>query len=85
MTPSSSFLYVRPQRLGSRRFSNVADQCLYRHRVGQSDPEPLTPAPLSPKHHLRYSNDVLDQGRRRWIGCVKTILGRGLVLAPERC
>ena len=26
--------------------------------------EPLTPAPASPKHHLRYSDGVLDQGRR---------------------
>jgi hypothetical protein len=50
---------------GTCIFSNFADQRLYRQRSGQSDPEPLTPAPLSPKHHLRYTDGVLDQGRRR--------------------
>jgi len=53
---------------GTWIFSNFADQRLYRQRAGQSDPEPLTPAPLSPKRHLRYSDGVLDRGRRRWIG-----------------
>jgi hypothetical protein len=33
---------------GTWIFSNFADQRLYRQRAGQSDAEPLTPAPLSP-------------------------------------
>jgi dipeptidyl aminopeptidase/acylaminoacyl peptidase len=53
---------------GTCIFSNFADQRLYRQRAGQSDPEPLTPAPLNPKRHFRYSDGVLDQERRRWSG-----------------
>jgi dipeptidyl aminopeptidase/acylaminoacyl peptidase len=49
-------------------FSNFADQRLYLQRAGQSAPEPLTPAPLEPKHHFRYGDGVLDEGRQRWIG-----------------
>jgi hypothetical protein len=61
---------------GTCIFSNFSDQRLYR-QTGQSDPEPLTPAPLSPKHHLRYSDGVLDQGRRRWIGVREDHTGEG--------
>jgi hypothetical protein len=53
---------------GTRIVSNFADQRLYLQRAGQSPPEPLTPAPLDPKHHFRYGDGVLDEGRRRWIG-----------------
>jgi dienelactone hydrolase len=49
-------------------FSNFEDQRLYRRRNDGSDPEPLTPEPVSPKKQWRYSDGVLDQGRRRWIG-----------------
>jgi dienelactone hydrolase len=62
---------------GTSIFSNFADQRLYRQRAGQSDPEPLTPAPLSPKRHLRYSDGVLDRGRRRWIGVREDHTGEG--------
>jgi hypothetical protein len=62
---------------GTCIFSNFADQRLYRQRAGQSDPEPLTPAPLSPKRHLRYSDGVLDRGRRRWIGVREDHTGEG--------
>src|SRR5271170_5910304 len=62
---------------GTCIFSNFADQRLYRQRAGQSDPEPLAPAPLSPKRHLRYSDGVLDQGRRRWIGVREDHTGEG--------
>jgi dienelactone hydrolase len=62
---------------GTCIFSNFADQRLYRQRAGQSDPEPLTPPPLSSKHHFRYSEGVLDQGRRRWIGVREDHTGEG--------
>jgi dipeptidyl aminopeptidase/acylaminoacyl peptidase len=62
---------------GTCIFSNFADQRLYRQRIGRSDPEPLTPAPVSPKRHLRYSDGVLDQGRRRWIGVREDHTGEG--------
>jgi dipeptidyl aminopeptidase/acylaminoacyl peptidase len=62
---------------GTCIFSNFADQRLYRQRIGQSDPEPLTPAPSSPRHHLRYSDGVLDNGRRRWIGVREDHTGEG--------
>jgi dienelactone hydrolase len=62
---------------GTCIFSNFSDQRLYRQHTGQSDPEPLTPAPSSPEHHLRYSDGVLDQGRRRWIGVREDHTGEG--------
>ena len=62
---------------GTCIFSNFADQRLYRQRAGQSDPEPLTPAPVSSKRHLRYSDGVLDRGRRRWIGVREDHTGEG--------
>jgi dipeptidyl aminopeptidase/acylaminoacyl peptidase len=58
-------------------FSNFADQRLYRQRIGQSDPEPLTPAPSSPKRQFRYADGVLDQRRRRWIGVREDHAGEG--------
>ena len=61
---------------GTCIFSNFADQRLYRQRAGQADPEPLTPEPSLPSPASgggkgggwRYSDGVLDQRRRRWIG-----------------
>jgi len=58
-------------------FSNFADQRLYRQVIGQSGPEPLTPAPLIPKRQLRYADGVLDQQRRRWIGVREDHTGEG--------
>jgi dipeptidyl aminopeptidase/acylaminoacyl peptidase len=49
-------------------FSNFGDQRLYRQRTDGAALEPLTPEPLSPKHHWRYSDGVLDPVRHRWIG-----------------
>ena len=62
---------------GTYIFSNFADQRLYRQRAGGSVPEPLTPAPLSPEHHFRYSDGVLDQERGRWIGVREDHTGEG--------
>jgi hypothetical protein len=62
---------------GTRIVSNFADQRLYLQRAGQSPPEPLTPAPLDPKHHFRYGDGVLDEGRRRWIGGREDHTGEG--------
>jgi dipeptidyl aminopeptidase/acylaminoacyl peptidase len=65
---------------GTCIFSNFSDQRLYRQRPGQSDPEPLTPAPLNPLRHWRYSDGVLDQRRRRWIGVQEDHTGAGEVV-----
>jgi dipeptidyl aminopeptidase/acylaminoacyl peptidase len=62
---------------GTCIFSNFADQRLYRQVIGQSGPEPLTPAPLSPKRQLRYADGVFDQQRRRWIGVREDHTGEG--------
>jgi len=62
---------------GTCIFSNFADQRLYLQRGGESAPEPLTPAPLDPKHHFRYGDGVLDEGRRRWIGVREDHTGEG--------
>jgi dipeptidyl aminopeptidase/acylaminoacyl peptidase len=53
---------------GTCIFSNFEDQRLYRQRTDDSDPEPLTPEPPSPKQHWRYSDGVHDRVRQRWIG-----------------
>jgi len=53
---------------GTCIFSNFADQRLYRQRNGQSVPEPVTPECSNRERHWRYSDGVLDQPRRRWIG-----------------
>jgi dienelactone hydrolase len=61
---------------GTCIFSNFADQRLYRQRVGQPEPEPLTPGPspfVGPSGGgkgggWRYSDGVLDRQRGRWIG-----------------
>ncbi|HMA71337.1 MAG TPA: prolyl oligopeptidase family serine peptidase [Xanthobacteraceae bacterium] len=53
---------------GTCIFSNFADQRLYRQREGQSVPEPVTPECSNRERHWRYSDGVLDQPRRRWIG-----------------
>jgi dipeptidyl aminopeptidase/acylaminoacyl peptidase len=58
-------------------FSNFADQRLYRQRIGQSDPEPLTPAPSSPERQFRYADGLLDHGRRRWVGVREDHTGEG--------
>ena len=62
---------------GTYIFSNFADQRLYRQRAGESVPEPLTPVPMSPEHHFRYSDGVLDPERRRWIGVREDHTGEG--------
>jgi dienelactone hydrolase len=62
---------------GTCIFSNFSDQRLYLQRIGHSDPEPLTPASASPEHHWRYSDGVLDQRRRRWIGVREDHMGEG--------
>jgi hypothetical protein len=56
---------------GTWIFSNFADQRLCRQRAGQSDPEPLTPVPLSPKRHFRYSA-CSTRGGGAGSGCAKT-------------
>src|SRR5262245_16098269 len=53
---------------GTCIFSNFEDQRLYRQRTDGTAPEPLTPAPASPKHHWRYSDGVIDPRRHRWVG-----------------
>jgi dipeptidyl aminopeptidase/acylaminoacyl peptidase len=58
-------------------FSNFEDQRLYRQRTDRTDPEPLTPEPVNPKHQLRYSDGVLDQARQRWIGVREDHTGEG--------
>jgi hypothetical protein len=57
---------------GTCIFSNFTDQRLYRQRTGQSDTEPLTPAPLSPETPLalqrwrtRSAAPALDRGAGR--------------------
>jgi hypothetical protein len=53
---------------GTWIFSNFADQRLYRQRAGQSDAEPLTPAPLSPMMPPSTNDDRRhhDLSRSRW-------------------
>jgi dienelactone hydrolase len=58
-------------------FSNFEDQRLYRQRTDGSDPEPLTPEPVSSKKQWRYSDGVLDGERRRWIGVREDHAGEG--------
>jgi dienelactone hydrolase len=62
---------------GTCIFSNYDDQRLYRQSIGRSEPEPLTPAPVGLKRHLRYSDGVLDLRRRRWIGVREDHTGEG--------
>jgi dipeptidyl aminopeptidase/acylaminoacyl peptidase len=52
---------------GTCIFSNFADQRLYRQRIGEAGSEPLTPAP-GKAGGWRYSDGVIDDRRRRWIG-----------------
>jgi hypothetical protein len=58
-------------------FSNFEDQRLYRQRADGAVPESLTPAPVSPKQHWRYSDGVLDRERRRWMGVREDHTGEG--------
>jgi len=62
---------------GNCIFSNFADQRLYLQRAGQPPSEPLTPAPLDPKHQFRYADGVFDEVRRRWIGVREDHTGEG--------
>jgi hypothetical protein len=62
---------------GTCIFSNFEDQRLYRQRTDRTDPEPLTPEPVNPKHQLRYSDGVLDRARQRWIGVREDHTGEG--------
>ena len=66
---------------GTCIFSNFADQRLYRQRPGVAEPEPLTPAPESRKHHWRYSDGVIDARRRRWIGVCEDHVNAGEAVA----
>jgi hypothetical protein len=54
--------------LGVLYFSNFADGRLYRLGPGESDPAPLTPAPLTRDRHWRFADGVIDHGHHRWIG-----------------
>jgi dienelactone hydrolase len=62
---------------GTCIFSNFEDQRLYIQRIDQSDPQPLTPEPISPKQQLRYSDGMFDRARRRWIGVREDHTGEG--------
>ena len=54
--------------LGVLYFSNFADGRLYRLSTGESEPAPLTPAPLTRDRQWRFADGIIDHDRRRWIG-----------------
>ncbi len=54
--------------LGVLYFSNFADGRLYRLGPGESEPVPLTPAPLRRDRHWRFADGIVDNGNHRWIG-----------------
>src|SRR6516164_3284460 len=54
--------------LGVLYFSNFADGRLYRLGPGESEPAPLTPAPVTRDHHWRFADGIIDHGRDLWIG-----------------
>jgi dienelactone hydrolase len=62
---------------GTCIFSNFEDQRLYMQRIDGSDPQPLTPEPISSKQQLRYNDGVFDPARRRWIGIREDHTGEG--------
>jgi dipeptidyl aminopeptidase/acylaminoacyl peptidase len=63
--------------LGGLYFSNFADGRLYRLGVGESEPIPLTPAPLTPDRQWRFADGTIDHGRQRWIGVREDHSGAG--------
>jgi dipeptidyl aminopeptidase/acylaminoacyl peptidase len=54
--------------LGVLYFSNFADGRLHRLGPGESEPAPLTPAPLTHDRQWRFADGIIDHGRHRWIG-----------------
>ena len=54
--------------LGVLYFSNFVDGRLYRLGPGESEPVPLTPAPLTRDRHWRYADGIIDHSRHHWIG-----------------
>jgi dipeptidyl aminopeptidase/acylaminoacyl peptidase len=54
--------------LGVLYFSNFADGRLYRLGPGESEPAPLTPAPITRDRHWRFADGIIDHGRHLWIG-----------------
>jgi dipeptidyl aminopeptidase/acylaminoacyl peptidase len=53
---------------GTVYFSNFADGRLYRQLAGASEPQPLTPAPVTRDREWRFADGVIDHHRRRWVG-----------------
>jgi hypothetical protein len=64
ITPAGFNARTRVHEYGGASWLAANGTCIFsnfvRQHLGQSDPEPLTPAPLSPKRHWRYSDGVLD-------------------------
>jgi dipeptidyl aminopeptidase/acylaminoacyl peptidase len=58
-------------------FSNFADGQLYRLGRGESEPAPLTPAPLTHNRQWRFADGIIDHGRHRWIGVREDHTGAG--------
>ena len=54
--------------LGVLYFSNFVDGRLYRLGPGESEPVPLTPAPLTRDRHWRFADGIIDHSRHHWIG-----------------
>jgi hypothetical protein len=52
--------------LGVLYFSNFVDGRLYRLGPGESEPAPLTPAPITRDRHWRFADGIIDQGRHLW-------------------
>ena len=63
--------------LGVLYFSNFADGRLYRLGPGESEPAPLTPAPLTRDRHWRFADGIIDHGRHLWIGVREDHTGAG--------
>jgi hypothetical protein len=64
--------------LGVLYFSNFGDGRLYRLVPGESEPAPLTPAPLTHDRQWRFADGILDHDRHRWIGVREDHTGGGL-------
>jgi dipeptidyl aminopeptidase/acylaminoacyl peptidase len=63
--------------LGVLCFSNFADGRLYWLGPGESEPAPLTPAPLTHDRQWRFADGIIDHGRHRWIGVREDHTGAG--------
>ena len=68
--------------LGILYFSNFADGRLYRLGLGESEPAPLTPAPLTRDDHLRFADGIVDHVRHRWIGVREDHTRAGQLVNP---